>query len=114
MSTVLNFGRDSQGYNAYAPVSATDKWQATLTNGNESHITVPSNNENWIASFAIQPGGSVWVDFSGATAVVPGSNTLTSCTSELNPGARKVIAGTKISVITGNTNCDIGISLYAI
>ena len=114
MSTTLNFGRDVQGYNAYAPNVATDKYSATLTNGAATSITVPSNHQVWIAVFSYQPGSTVWVDFSGATAAIPVGATLASTTSELNPGARTVLAGSQISVITDNATTDMGISLYAV
>lgn len=113
MTTVLNFGRDVQGNNAYAPMTSTDKWQATLTNGNETHITVPSNFQKWIIAFSYQPGGTVWVDLTGGTAQVPGGATLAPTTSELNPGARVVLSGSKISMITANVTCDVGIVMYA-
>jgi hypothetical protein len=114
MSTFLNFGRDGQGYNAYAPATATDKWSATLTNGAESHITTPSNHQTWIAVFSYQPGTNIWVDLTGATAAIPAGATLTATTAELNPGARVVQKGTKISMITDNTTADVGVSLYAV
>lgn len=120
MSTTLNFGRDSQGYNAYAPFTSNDKWQATLTNGAETHITLPANSAKWVVVFSFQPGSTVWVDLTGATAVVPGSGTLTSCTAELLPGTRSMNAintnGTagKISMITSNTTADVGVMLYAV
>lgn len=114
MSTLLNFGRDVQGYNAYAPTTAKDKWNATLASGSETNITVPSNHKTWIAIFSIQPGANVWVDLTGATAAFPAGGTLVRCTSELNPGARTVNAGDKISMITDSTEADVGISLYAV
>lgn len=114
MSTLLNFGRDVQGYNAYAPATATDKYNATITNGSETHITVPSNFPVWIAAFSFQPGTNVWVDLTGATAAIPSGATLTACTAELNPGTRTVLAGSKISMITDNTSSDVGVSLYAV
>lgn len=114
MTTQLNFGKDVQGYNAYAPVSADDKWSATLTNGSATSITVPSNFQNWIAAFSYQPGSDVWVDFSGATAAVPAGATLASTTSELLPATRHVQAGSKISMITDNTTADVGVMLYAV
>ena len=114
MSTLLNFGRDLQGYNAYAPTASADNWSATITNGAETNITVPSNYQVWIAVFSYQPGANVWVDLSGATAIVPVGSTLASTTSVLNPGARMVYAGDTISMITDNTSIDVGVSLYAV
>ena len=114
MTTKLNFGRDVQGYNAYAPTPATNNYSATITNGNETHITVPSDSSVWIAVFSYQPGSNCWVDFSGGTAAVPVGATLASTNSVLNPGARMVNAGSKISMITDNTSIDVGVSLYAI
>jgi hypothetical protein len=111
--TKLRFGRDVQGLNAYAPDTSANKYNATLTNGAETHITVPSSNEVWIAAFAYQPGVTVWVDLTGATAAVPAGATLVSCTAELNPGQRTVLAGSKISMITSNTTADVGVLLYA-
>jgi hypothetical protein len=114
MSIELNFGRDVQGYNAYAPRTSGDKWSATITNGSETHITIPSNFPIWIAVFSFQPGTNVWVDLTGATASVPAGATLASTTAELNPASRTVFAGGKISLITDNTSADVGISLYAV
>jgi hypothetical protein len=115
MSSVqLNFGRDVQGFNAYAPQTSGNKWSATITNGNETHITVPSNFQIWIAVFSYQPGTDVWVDLTGTTAAIPVGATLASTTAELNPASRTVFAGGKISIITDNTSADVGVSLYAI
>jgi|ERR1700741_2616448 len=114
MSTVLNFGRDVQGYNAYAPQDSTNKWSATLAAGAATSITVPSNYPVWIVAFSPQPGTNIWVDFTGATAASPVGGTLASTTSSLNPGQRTVLAGTNISVITDNTTADIGIELWAV
>jgi hypothetical protein len=113
-STVLNFGRDAQGYNAYAPATANDKWSATITNGSETHITIPSTHQTWIAAFSYQPGTNVWVDLTGGTAIIPVGATLAVTTSELNPGQRLVQAGGKISMITDNTSADVGVALYAV
>ena len=113
-SVHLNFGRDVQGFNAYAPATSGNKWSATITNGSETSITIPSNYSVWIAVFSFQPGTSVWVDLTGATAIIPVGDTLASTTAELNPASRTVYAGGKISIITGNTSADVGVSLYAV
>lgn len=114
MSTLLEFGRDVQGYNAYAPQDSSLKYSATLTNGAASSITIPKSYAVWIVAFSIQPGANVWVDFTGATAIIPVGATLASTTSSLNPGQRTVFANGTISVITDNTTADIGIELWPV
>jgi len=112
--TQLNFGRDVQGMNAYAPQTSSNKYSANLVNGGASSITVPSSFQNWIAVFSYQPGVDVWVDFSGATAAIPVGATFAATTSELNPAARYVSGGSVISAITANATADMGIMLYAV
>lgn len=113
-SIQLNFGRDVQGFNAYSPATSGDKWSATITNGSAESITIPSNYAVWIAVFSYQPGTSIWVDLTGATAAIPAGATLAKTTAELNPASRTVYAGGKISIITDNTTADVGVSLYAV
>src|SRR5271167_5032776 len=114
MSTLLNFGRDVQGMNAYAPEPSTDGFSATLVNGAASTITVPSNYKNWIVSISPEPGTNIWVDFSGATAAIPSGGTFAATTSRLNPGPRTVQGGSTFSVITDNATADVGVELYAV
>lgn len=114
MTTPLNFGRDVQGYNAYAPIPSTNCYSATITNGNATSISVPKSSSIWIAALSYQPGSNVWVDFSGATAAIPVGATFASTTSVRNPASRTVAGGSIISVITDNTSVDVGVELYAI
>ena len=113
MTTVLDFGRDSQGYNAFAPRFATDKFSATLVNGVEETFTVPSNFAKWIMSISPDSGGNVWVA-RNQTAAIPAGGTFASTTSEQNPGPRLVFAGDVIHVITNQATCDTGVILYAV
>lgn len=112
MSTILNFGRDINSFNAYAPQTSSNKYSATLAAATETHITLPSNYPAWIVSFSIQPGTTVWVDVTGATAGVPSGATLAATTAEQNPGQRTVLAGGKVSMITANTTADVGVMLW--
>lgn len=112
-TTLLNFGRDIQGMNAYAPRPATNAFSVTLAINTAATFTVPSNYQNWVVVFSIAPGVSVYVDFTGATAAVPAGSTFAATTSERNPGARTLIAGTTVSVISASAT-DVGVTLYAI
>lgn len=114
MSVVLNFGRDASGYNAFSPSPSNNKYSATLVNGAASSVTVPSTSSLWDVVFSYQPGDSVWVDFSGATAAIPVGATFAATTSELLPASRRVLAGTVVSAITDNATADVGIMLYAV
>jgi hypothetical protein len=90
VATDLQFGRDVQGYNSFAPYPSTTKYSATLTNGNATSVTVPSSFPIWIVSFRYFPN-DVWVDVSGATAAIPAGNTLLATTSELNPSSLDLV-----------------------
>ncbi|TAL08454.1 MAG: hypothetical protein EPO02_12755 [Nitrospirae bacterium] len=114
MTAVLNFGRDINSYNAYAPAPSTLIYSATLTNSNATSITLPSDHPFYIVAFSYTPGASVFVDFSGNTAAIPAHATLTATTSTLIPGSRTLAAGSTISVITDNTTADITIEIYAV
>lgn len=113
MSTELQFGRDVQGYNSYAPYPSTNMWSATLANGVATSIVVPSNFPLWVVSFRYFPN-DVWVDVSGAVAVIPAGTTLDLSTSELNPSSLTLKAGTNISVITAQANADVSIVMWPV
>jgi|SRR5688572_10159980 len=112
-NTLLHFGRDDQGYNAFAPPPSNLKYSSTLTVGIDTSITVPSSAKTWTVVFSLEGGSSIWVDFSGATAAVPAGNTLQATTSELNPASRTVNAGTVVSMITGDATANVSVMLYA-
>lgn len=120
MSTKLNFGRDSQGYNAYAPAPAGDKYSATLAAGGNSTITLPGNAQSWIVSFSYQPGADIWVAYN-ASAAAPAGSSFATTSSELLPGARTLPAfqnnGTTATTINlfnnGAGTADVGVILYA-
>lgn len=112
MITKLNFGRDIQGFNAFAPAFSTTKYAVTLTGGAAQSITIPGDNENYIISFSYQPGTNVWIAHN-TTATLP-TTTITATNSEQNPGQRIVQGGDTISFITNNTTADFGVVIYAI
>jgi hypothetical protein len=109
----LSFGRDQQGYNAYAPQPSTEKWSATLTANSATSVILPSSYKTWVVSFRYFPN-DVFVDVSGATAAVPAASTLGTTTSELNPAALTLQAGTKISMITSQTAADVSVVAWPI
>lgn len=112
MSTLLDFGRDVQGYNSYAPPFAADNFKVTLASGVAQQFTVPSNFKNWIIAFSPQIGTNIWVA-RNTTATLP-SGTITATSSTQNPGARQALGGDTVSMITNSTTSDVGVSLYAI
>lgn len=112
--TQLNFGRDVQGMNAYAPAFPDLIYSAEMVLGTEEHFTVPSSNQNWIAVFSYQPGADVWVSING-TAAAPAGATFATTTSFLLPAQLKVQANDVISCYNNSaTNQDVGVALYAV
>lgn len=110
----LNFGRDTQGLNAYAPDLANNMYSAAFASGDEDDITVPSTSDEWIAVFSYQPGGTIWVSVND-TAAPPAGNTFAATTSFLLPAQLKVKKGDTISCYNNSTtDQDVGIALYAV
>ena len=109
----LHFGKDTQSYCAYAPDPSTVKYSATLTTGSATSITVPSTYAVWVVSFRYYPN-DVWVDVSGATAIIPVGATLAATTSEMNPASLTLLAGTNISMITDLTMADVSVVMWPV
>ena len=120
MSNELHFGRDDQGYNAFAPYPSSLSFSATLVNGAADTVTVPQNASRYIVSFSYQPGASVFVDFTGATAAVPAGGTFSATTSELNPSSRSINAllpdGSvkTFSLITSSASASVTVTFYVV
>lgn len=102
MSTKFNLTKDIAGYNGFGISFSLDGEGTSLAANAEQNFTVPSNYRNWIAIFSYTPGANIWVDGIN-TAVVPGT-TFSATTAELNPSARAVVAGQKLSFITADTS----------
>lgn len=121
MTTKLNFGRDVQGFNTFAPPISTDKYSATLASAGNATITLPTNVPVWIVSFSFQPGSEVWVSYN-ASAAAPAGATFASTTSELLPGSRIMpslkpdgVTPATINILnTGAGTADVGVILYAV
>ena len=114
MTVQLNFGRDVQGMNAYAPAPSDIIYSATLTSGSVEPITVPSSNENWIAVFSYEPGADIFVAVN-ATAAAPAGGTFASTTSFLLPAQYKLKAADVISLFNNSsTSQDVTVALYAV
>lgn len=110
-STKLNFARDVNGFNSFAVKQPEDKYSAVLVQSVAQNVTVPDNNNNWIAVFSYTPGASVWISING-TANAP-AGAVASTDSELNPAAIWVLADDVISFITEDSSSpEIGIKLY--
>lgn len=100
MSTKLSLTRDINGYNAFGIFPTYDIYSGSLAANVAQSITVPSNNQYWLAIFTFSPGANIWVSFT-TTATVPGG-TVGTGTSVLNPAGRQVMQGTTISFITSD------------
>jgi len=110
----LNFGRDIQGFNAYAPVISDINYSATIASGAHKEVTVPSSSQNWIIVFQYQFGSDIWVAINN-TAAQPAGATFAATTSVLTPAQLHVQAGDIISCYNNNASGqDVGISFYAI
>lgn len=99
MSTKFSMVRDVNGYNGFGIMPTQDIDGCSLATSTAQTFTVPDNYPSWIAIFSYTPGSNIFVDFTGATAVVP-SGSEGAITVSLNPSARSVKGGATFSVIT--------------
>lgn len=112
--TKLNFARDVQGFNSYAPEFSANKFSATLAAAGNDTITVPSSFTNWVAGFSYQAASNIWVSVNG-TAAAPAGATFAATSSQFVPGSLKVKAGDTINIKnTGAAAADVGVILYVI
>jgi hypothetical protein len=118
-ATKLNFGRDVQGFNAFAAPPSTNIFSAKLTVGAAATVTLPLDYKKWIVAFSYTGGAEVWVDFTGATAASPTLGTFSATTSCRNPGTRVVKATTSdnetaatISLITPDATAYVSVELW--
>lgn len=104
MPTKFNMTRDINGYNGFGLVESDTVYGVLLASAIEQNFTAPSGEyNNYLAIFSYTPGTNVFVDLTGNTAA-DYSGTIGAVTSELNPSARQVKAGTQISLICPDTN----------
>lgn len=112
-STKFLMTRDIGGYNGFGVPFCNDGEQAVLAQNTEQHVTVPSTHPYWLAVFSFSPGSNVWVD--GTTTATFPAGSFAATTSDLNPSARLVKAGTTLSFITNDTtNPYVKVSFYTV
>lgn len=122
MTTKLNFGRDIQGFNTFAPPPSTDMFKVQLAASGNATVTLPTNVAYWVVAYSFTPGSEIWVAYN-TSAVAPSSGTFSSSTSEMNPGARVVpstvttstgTVATTINLLNnGLSTANLWIGLYA-
>jgi hypothetical protein len=112
--TQLNFGRDVQGMNAYAPMLSDTMVSAGITAGAATGYTVPSKYKNYIAIFSYPSGSDVWVSVNN-TAAAPAGDTFSSTSSFGAPTQLSVKENDVISCFNnGAETANVGIALYAV
>lgn len=110
----LSFGRDIQGYNAYAPVPSNNKQSVSIASAGHATFTVPSTSQTWIVNFSFTPGSEFWVAYDGATAAPPAGSTFASTTSEMLPAQRFLKSGSVVDVYNnGTATASVGVVMYA-
>ena len=103
--TFFTMTRDINGFNGFGLPFTVNAISGVLVATVAQSITVPSSYPNWIAVFSYTPGTEVWVD-NITTALAP-AGAFSATTSELNPSARAVKAGSTISFITNDASSPV-------
>lgn len=112
MVAALKFGKDANGFNAYAPRPCDLRWAVELDDSVEDSFTLPTDSDFYTVSFRYQPGTTVWVDVTGGIAEFPTLGTFVTTTSEMNPASLVLEGGATISMITGNTEAQVGVCAW--
>jgi hypothetical protein len=112
MITKFKMIRDIAGYNGFGLTFTEWNYNIVLASGSTKTLTIPEEDERYIAIFSFEPGSTVYVA-NNDTAAIPGASFAKS-SSQLNPVGRWVKAGDVLSFITSNTNADICVQLYAL
>lgn len=114
MST-MNLVKDVKGFNTYALpfCEAGFKYSVTLPTSSAITLTIPYGYTTYVAIFSYEAGANIWIA-NNATAAMPAGATFAATTSERNPAARQVNPGDVLSVITGDTGVEMGVTLYAL
>lgn len=94
-------------------MTASTHETVTVPSGSALGAVNSSQTGRYVAIFSYKAATDFWVAFNGQTAAVPAGASFGASTSELNPNARVVNAGSVIDVISAAGGY-ISISFYAI
>lgn len=116
MSTVLNFGRDINDFNANSPAFTDICFRTNLAAGVAQALTIPATSDStyrkWLAKFSYSPVSRVFVGDNIAATVPGGAFALNN--APLNPDTRTVKPGDVLSFITPDATAFVTVELYAI
>lgn len=116
MSTLLQYGRDIQGYSSSSSSFSTDFYSAVLQQNTALSLTIPSSNNTWMMEVIVEPTKNVWVGLDGSP-VVPSTGTMSAANCQMicpYETYRKVVyANDVVSFLTTDTSCKLSIALYA-
>lgn len=113
MAKFFSMIRDINGFNGFGLQFPDFIYSADLATSTATSVTVPADENKWIAILAIEPGSSCYVSVNH-TAAVPAGSTFASTTSLYNPIGLQVKGGDTVSCITPDTSCRITIAFYAL